>query len=137
MPAFGLPVVPLPPEIVSFTASITLGVAEAELFERFGSNSKPLISAVFVYVPVALTLATTVKVAVAPFARVPIDQVGLFHEPVDGVALIRVYPEGNISVTVTPVPSLIPLLLAVIVKVTLVPAVAFDGATVFVIAKSA
>ena len=121
---------------VSSTASIVLGVEEELLFKGVGSLSKPLIIAVFVYDPVELTVATTVKVAETPLARLPIDQVDPVNVPTEGVALTRVYPDGNASVTETPVPSFGPLLVAVIVKVTFEPALALKGLADFVTAKS-
>ena len=40
--------------------------------------------------PELFTVATTVKVALAPLAKLPIAQVGELHVPLDGVALTNV-----------------------------------------------
>ena len=71
----------------------------------------------------AFTVATIDKVALAPLAKLPIAQtpVPLVYVPVDGVELTKVYPAGSWSVTDTPVAALGPALLAVSVKVTLLP----------------
>ena len=61
-----------------------------------------------------------IKVAVFVFARVPIvhEPDVLLKLPTDAVAPTNKYPEGNLSVTITPVASLGPALLTLIVKVT-------------------
>ena len=64
-------------------------------------------------------------------------QLGADHVPVEGVALTKVYPEGNSSLTDTPVAALGPLLVAVMVKVTLLPTLGVALLTVFVTARSA
>ena len=75
--------------------------------------------------------------ALAPLAKFPIDQFGAVHEPTDGVALTKVYPDGKTSFRVTPVAADGPLFVAVIVKVTLFPIIGFELFTVLVAAKSA
>ena len=63
----------------------------------------------------AFTVATMVSVAEAFAARVPIVQVGVVHDPTDGVALTKVSPEGRLSVDETVCASLVPLLVTTIV----------------------
>ena len=58
----------------------------------------------------AFTVATMVRVAEAPAARVPMVQVGVVHDPTDGVALTKVRPAGNTSIADTDCASLVPLL---------------------------
>ena len=58
----------------------------------------------------AFTVAIMVSVAEAPGARVPTLQVGVFHVPVDGVALTKVRPAGRTSLAETTCASLTPLL---------------------------
>ncbi len=61
-----------------------------ELLPGVGSFWSPVMAAVLAYDPVALTVATTVKVALAPFAMLPMVQLGALQEPVEGVALTKV-----------------------------------------------
>ena len=70
----------------------TLGLVEAlaELFVGSGSGSFPEIVATLLKSPELFTVATTVKVALAPLAKLPIAQVGELHVPLDGVALTNV-----------------------------------------------
>ena len=93
--------------------------AVAELFAVFGSVVVLLnVAVLLIEVPLAtllFTLAMIVKVAVAPFASVPIVHAGADHEPTEGVALINVRPAGNTSFTATDCASLDPLLVTVIV----------------------
>ena len=63
----------------------------------------------------AFTVATMVKVAEAFTASVPIVQVGVVHEPTDGVALTKVRPAGRISLAETVCALLTPLLVTTIV----------------------
>ena len=60
---------------------------------------------------------------------------GAVQDPVEGVALTRVYPDGNASLTLTPVAGLGPLLVAVMVKVTLLPTFGVALLTVLVIER--
>ncbi len=76
---------------------------------------------VLAYDPVAFTVATTLKVAVAPLLMVPMLQVGELQVPAEGVALTSVYPAGRDSVRLTPDAPHGPLFPAVMVKVTLLP----------------
>ena len=62
-------------------------VTVAVLFVKSRSVCVPVIVAVLEYGPLASTVATIVKVALAPLAIAPIVQVGDNHVPVDGVAL--------------------------------------------------
>ena len=87
--------------------------------------------------PLAFTVATMVKVAVAPLEKLPIFHVDKTQEPTEGVALTMVYPACNTSETSTPVASFGPLFVAVTVKVTLLPIIGFGLSTVLEIAKSA
>jgi hypothetical protein len=80
-------------------------------------------------------VATIDKVALPPFTKFPIVQLGAVHVPVEGVALTKVYPAGKISFTVTPVALLGPALEAVMVKVTLLPTFGVGLLTVFVIPR--
>jgi hypothetical protein len=66
------------------------GVTVEVLFDRLGSVSVPVMVAVLAYGPLARTVATIVKVALPPFAKLPIIQVGDSQVPVEGVALIKV-----------------------------------------------
>src|ERR1700704_2984713 len=79
--------------------------------------------AVFVIRPVAVTVAVTVRVVVAPLASEPMFQTPLpaVYVPLAGVADTNVSPDGRRSVTCTPVASVGPRLWAVMVKVTLEP----------------
>ena len=69
----------------------------------------------------AFTVTTTVRVALAPLARFATFHVGAIQVPTDGVTLTSEYPDRILSVTLTPVAELGPLLVAVIVKVMLLP----------------
>ena len=87
---------------------VTVVVAVALLFPVFGSVGLPLTLAVFDSVPdVAVTEATIVTVAEAPFASVPTEQVTVpfFCEQLPCVELAEVNdsPDGRGSLTVTPV----------------------------------
>ena len=88
--------------------------------------------------PLGFTIALTVKVCVAPFAKFPMLQtpVTLLYVPVDGDALINVYPEGNISSTSTKVAVSGPLFLAVKVKIIVVPIIGLRLLATFVTDKS-
>ena len=122
----------LPP---SSSVELETGVDVEVLLPGVGSTSVPEIVAVLAYGPEAFTVATIVKVALAPLAKFPILQFGALHVPVDGVALTKVYPAGKTSFTVTPVALLGPALLAVIVKVTLLPTFGVGLLTVLLTAK--
>ena len=115
----------------------THGVSVSELSVASGSDSFPDIVAVFAYEPVAFNVATTVNVALDPFAKLPIVQFGALHVPTLGVTEVTVYPEGMLSTTDTPVAELGPELLAVIVKVTVLPTFGVALSTTFVKDKSA
>ena len=82
------------------------------------------------------TVATTVRVTLAPLARLPMSHVGAIQVPTDGVTLTSVYPDGILSVTLTPVAMLGPLLVAVIVKVMLLPTKGVPLFTVFMMDRS-
>ena len=71
----------------SATASITDAVTVLVLLPGTGSISVPLIVAVLVKLPVALTVATILSMALAPLARLPTFQFGAVHVPIDGVTL--------------------------------------------------
>ena len=62
----------------------------------------------------AFTVAKIVRVAEAPTASVPIAQVGVVHEPTDGVALTKVRPAGRTSLAETACALLMPLLVTTI-----------------------
>src|SRR5216684_1797309 len=92
-------------------------VADAVLLAVFGSGSLPLTVAVLVMVPaVAGAVALMVIVALAPEARLPTVQVTVpdawVQVPWLEVAEPKVTPLGRVSVTVTPVAGLGPLLVA-------------------------
>ena len=63
----------------------------------------------------AFTVATMVRVADAPDARVPTVQVGVVHVPTEGVALTKVSPAGRLSVAATARALLGPLFVTTIV----------------------
>ena len=84
-----------------------------------------------------LTVATIDKVALAPIPKFPIVQVGADQAPNEGVALTKLYPAGIISETLTPVAGLGPPLVAVIVKVILLPIIGVLLLAIFVTPKSA
>src|SRR5947207_2867959 len=92
-------------------------VADAVLLAGFGSASLPLTVAELVMLPaVAGEVTVMVIVALAPEARLPTEQVTVpaeFAHPV--LAETKVTPTGRVSVTVTPVAGLGPLLVAVTV----------------------
>jgi hypothetical protein len=74
--------------------------------------------AVFVIVPGAVATTTMVIVALPPFPRMPTLHVTVavpLHEPCVEVADANDVPPGSVSVTVTPVAPLGPLLVTVIV----------------------
>src|SRR5664279_2131941 len=78
-----------------------------------------------------------VNVALPPLAKAPIVQMGEVHVvPADGVTVTTEYPAGRLSVTLTPVAALGPLLVAVIVKVTLLPTLGVRLSTVLTTLKS-
>src|SRR4029077_20425470 len=83
--------------------------------------------------------ATRASVALAPLASVPTVQTPVpeRYEPVLGVPETKVNPAGSRSVTCTPVALLGPLLVAVRVKVTLLPKLGVALSTVLVTAMSA
>ena len=67
----------------------------------------------------------------------PIVQVGEVQEvPALGVTVTTEYPAGRLSVTMTPVAGLGPLLVAVMVKVTLLPTFGVKLSTVLTILRS-
>ena len=82
------------------------------------------------------TVTTTVMVALAPLARFPTSHVGEIQVPTDGVTLTNEYPDGILSITLTPVAKLGPLFVAVIVKVMLLPIKGVALFTVFMIDRS-
>ena len=94
--------------------AITLVVSVAVLLDRFGSGVVLVTVAVLLNtVPCGrfvFTVDTIVIVADAPTPSVPIVQVGADHVPTDGVALIKVKPEGRRSVAETFCAILVPLL---------------------------
>ena len=61
------------------------------------------------------TVATKVKVALAPTLKEPMVQVGAFQVPVPGVALLNVRSDGILSVTTTFAAALGPLFVTVMV----------------------
>ena len=97
----------------------TVVVCVDVLLFGFGSGVVLVTVAVLVStVPIgtlAFTVATMVIVAEAPTASVPIVQVGVVHEPTDGVALTKVRPAGRISLAETVCALLTPLLVTTIV----------------------
>ena len=68
-----------------------------------------------------MTVARTVNVTDAFGFNEPIFQLGFVQVPELGVALTKVYPEGNISFTTTFDATFGPKLVAVKVKVTFEP----------------
>ena len=84
----------------------------------------------------AFTVTTTVRVALAPLARLPMSHVGVIQVPTDGFTLTTEYPDGILSVTLTPVAALGPLFLAVIVNVILLPTYGAGLFTVFMMDRS-
>src|SRR5437763_915059 len=98
--------------------TVTSVLAEAELLAGLGSVSLPLIVAVLETVPaVAGAVALIVIVALAALASEPTSQVtvpeALVQMPWVAVAETKPTPAGRVSLTVTPVASLGPLLVAV------------------------
>jgi hypothetical protein len=92
----------------SALSGVTLTPEElALLLAEFGSPSAALTLALFVIVPlVAVTVATSVIVALAPLLIVPrLQLTGLaaLHVPCDGVALTKLTPAGSVSLTTTDV----------------------------------
>jgi hypothetical protein len=92
--------------------------------------------------PAIVVVTTTVIVAFAPFAKLPRLHVktppeGTPQVPWLGLAESNVTLAGNVSVTVTPVAELGPLLVTVIVYVTCSPTETGSGVSVLVIARSA
>ena len=73
-----------------FVCATGTGVTVLVLLAGVGSVSTPVIVAVLAYGPAAFTVATIVKVALAPLAKAPIVQFGAVQVPVDGVALTKV-----------------------------------------------
>src|ERR1700730_17424357 len=99
---------------------LTCVVADAVLFAVLGSGWEADTRAVFVIVLVCDGLVTLMLiVALAPLARLPTVQVTVPAEFVQlpwlDVAETKVTPLGRVSVTVTPVAGLGPLLVATIV----------------------
>jgi hypothetical protein len=89
----------------------------ALLFAAFGSGWSPVTVAVSTLVPGVFSVATTVIVALPALARLPIAHMTgpvPVQVPVLGVAEVSVAPTGRTSVTVTPVASVGPLLVATI-----------------------
>ena len=107
--------------IARSVAAVGTGVEVLLLLVGVGSVWFPEMVAVLAYTPVDLTVATTVRVALALSAKLPMFQLGALQVPVEGVALTKVYPVGKLSTTLTPVAANGPLLVAVMVKVTLLP----------------
>src|SRR5438034_494719 len=98
--------------------TVTSVAADAVLLAGLGSVSLPEMVAVLVIMPaVAGAVALIVIVAVAPLARLPMVQVTVFEAlaqvPTEEEAETKVTPAGRVSLTVTPVASLGPLLVAV------------------------
>ena len=60
--------------IARSVSGVAVTDADAELFAALLSDSVPLIVAVFVIGEVVVTVAVIVNVALAPLARLPIDQ---------------------------------------------------------------
>ena len=83
----------------------------------FGSDSLPLTVAVLVTVPTEVGVTVIVIEALAPEASEPALQVtvpeALVQVPWEELAETNVTPAGRLSVTVTPVAGLGPLLVAV------------------------
>src|SRR5579884_46375 len=95
-------------------------VTELVLFDKLGSRSKASTEAVLVIGPIAATRSVICRVALAPLARVP-----MLHRPLWGsnkpwlaVALTNISRAGSVSVVITPVAVLGPLLWTMIVYVT-------------------
>ena len=107
------------------------------LLAAVGSYVVDVATAVFVMVPVAVTVATIERVAPAPLARLPTAQAPLAYVPTDGVALTRVRPAGNASATDTACAALGPALATVTVKVTFWPTSGVGSLTVLVTARFA
>jgi hypothetical protein len=86
---------------------LTLVLMDVELLVPTGSVAVEVTPARFVSVPVveAFTVTTTVTVAVVLLVSTPKEQVRLvvpLQVPWLGVDELKVTPEGNVSVTVTP-----------------------------------
>ena len=98
---------------------LMLVVTEAVLFRVFGSVSLPLTVAVLVILfpfRAAGAFTTIVTVALAPLARLPIEQVTFPEALVQpDEAETKVTPAGRESVAVTPVAGLGPLFFTVTV----------------------
>jgi len=122
---------------LKFACGTGTGVTVDVLFPGVGSLWLPVIVAVLPYKPVAFTVATIVIKAEPPLTKFPIVHVEPDQVPTDGVALTNVYPVGKASVITTPVALLGPALLAVIVKVTLLPTAGVLLLAVFITDKSA
>jgi hypothetical protein len=88
----------------------------SELLPGVGSVSLPVTLAVFAIVPVAVVMTTRVTVALALSVRMPRPQTTVLvpvQLPWLGVAETKLTPAGKMSVIVTPVALLGPLLVAV------------------------
>src|SRR5438046_5458888 len=113
--------------------------AEAVLLAVFVSCSLPTVVAVFVTVPVALAVVTSVIVTDEPTAMFPSWQLTTappVQVPTEEVTETNVVPAGIGSATVTPVAPFGPLFVTTIVLVLWLPSVAGFGAPVLVIARS-
>ena len=101
---------------VDVVAAATIVVAEAVLFDRFGSVWSPSTVAWLTIVPGAVGVTWIVTVALAPLASEPRLQVTVPNAceqlPCDAVAEPNVTPAGSVSVTTTPVAGALPVALA-------------------------
>ena len=112
---------------------------EALLLPGLGSAVVALTVAVLVtFTPAEPdAVAVTVRVALAPLARVPMAQTPPVYVPELGVAETKVRPLGRASVTETPAAALGPLFLTVMVKMTCPPTAGVALLTVLVMDRSA
>ena len=117
-------------------APFTTVEAVAVLLAEFVSGSFATVVAVFVSVPVAVALVTSVIVTDVPTGMLPSWQLMSappVHDPCEVATETKLVPAGSGSATVTPVAPSGPLLVTTIVQVTRLPSVAGFGDAFFVI----
>ena len=107
--------------VTARSASRALTPTDEVLLATTGSNVVAAAVALLVTGVCVVTVAMTLRLALAPLASVPTVHTPPAKLPVEGVALTRVSPVGRASVTVTPCDASGPLLVRVIVNVTLAP----------------
>lgn len=91
------------PKVMDWFALFTVVTAVAELLVVKGSGSFAETVAVFEKDPTVVGVTTIITVALAPFAKLPKEQLTDVQVPWLGVADSNVTPTGNGSLSVTPV----------------------------------